>query len=257
MKSHDSSDSFKPFAHLKALLEKHAVSPLPEPGRGQAAGKPCLPGKHSYGRFMHRTPGAVTQPDEPVSDDRLFRAAMAGVTPLDRMDARAPGNAGRSRRVPPVGTGDPESDALLRLGRLVNRGEGFIVAQTPEYMEGTGWGVHPLLTERLHRGDFAIQAHVDLHGCSAAEARIVFDNFLKASIAEGKRAVLVVHGRGLSSPTQPVLKSNVYKWLTKGHWRKWVLAFTSARLVDGGTGATYVLLRKRPLKKAQIRRFNR
>ena len=34
-----------------------------------------------------------------------------------------------------------------------------------------------------------------------------------------------------------------------GVWRKWILAFTSARLCDGGTGATYVLLRERPYTK--------
>jgi len=45
------------------------------------------------------------------------------------------------------------------------------------------------------------------------------------------------------------LKTNLYRWLTCGPWRKWVLAFTSARLCDGGAGATYVLLRQRPLTK--------
>jgi DNA-nicking Smr family endonuclease len=29
--------------------------------------------------------------------------------------------------------------------------------------------------------------------------------------------------------------------------RKWVIAFSSARSCDGGAGATYVLLRQRPL----------
>jgi DNA-nicking Smr family endonuclease len=65
----------------------------------------------------------------------------------------------------------------------------------------------------------------------------------------GKRSVLIVHGRGLSSPSKPVLKAKVYEWLTSGQWRKWVIAFSSARSYDGGTGATYVLLRQRPLTK--------
>jgi DNA-nicking Smr family endonuclease len=61
--------------------------------------------------------------------------------------------------------------------------------------------------------------------------------------------VLIVHGRGLSSPAKPILKTKVIKWLTSGPWRKWVMAFTSARWCDGGAGATYVLLRKRPVTK--------
>jgi len=47
----------------------------------------------------------------------------------------------------------------------------------------------------------------------------------------------------------PVLKSKVYQWLTSSPWHKWVVAFTSARLCDGGAGATYVLFRTRPLTK--------
>jgi DNA-nicking Smr family endonuclease len=43
------------------------------------------------------------------------------------------------------------------------------------------------------------------------------------------------------------LKTRVIEWLTRGPWRKWVAAYASARLHDGGTGATYVLLRARPV----------
>ena len=46
-----------------------------------------------------------------------------------------------------------------------------------------------------------------------------------------------------------VLKSKVYQWLTSSPWNKWVVAFTSARLCDGGAGATYVVFRPRPLTK--------
>ena len=81
------------------------------------------------------------------------------------------------------------------------------------------------------------------------EAREALEAFLKDAIRTGKRAVLIVHGRGLSSPDIPVLKSKVYAWLTRGPWRKWVIAFTSAKLHDGGAVATYVLLRQRPLTR--------
>jgi DNA-nicking Smr family endonuclease len=66
---------------------------------------------------------------------------------------------------------------------------------------------------------------------------------------KGKRALLIIHGRGLSSPVKPILKSKVYLWLTTSPWHKWVIAFTSARACDGGAGATYVLLRQKPLSK--------
>lgn len=116
-------------------------------------------------------------------------------------------------------------------------------------MEGTGYNVHPEIMRRLHQGDFSIQANLDLHGLNSWEAKEEFEAFLKKSIYSGKRAVLVIHGRGLSSPGEPVLKAGVHDWLTRSHWRKWVIAFTSAASHDGGAGATYILLRDKPVSK--------
>ncbi|MBW2637920.1 MAG: Smr/MutS family protein [Deltaproteobacteria bacterium] len=120
---------------------------------------------------------------------------------------------------------------------------------TPEYVEGTWHTVHPEVAKRLHRGEFSIQSHVDLHGCSADNAKKVIHDFLRESIRTDRRAVLIVHGRGLSSPVKPVLKTKVLEWLTSSPWNKWVIAFSSARTCDGGAGATYVLLRKKALTK--------
>jgi DNA-nicking Smr family endonuclease len=138
---------------------------------------------------------------------------------------------------------------LLHLEELIKTGKGFVVADTPEYVEGIGYNVNREVTKRLHNGEFSIQGHIDLHGLTVESARETFENFLKESISTGKRMVLIVHGRGLSSPAKPILKTKVIKWLTSGPWRKWVMAFTSARWCDGGAGATYVLLRKRPVTK--------
>ena len=132
---------------------------------------------------------------------------------------------------------------------LIKSGKGFVVADTAEYIEGTGYNVSRAMAKRLHSGEFAIQGHIDLHGQSVERARSLFDQFLKESIAGGKRMILIIHGRGLSSPADPVLKTKVIQWLTSGPWRKWVMAYTSARLCDGGAGATYVLLRRRPATK--------
>jgi DNA-nicking Smr family endonuclease len=126
-----------------------------------------------------------------------------------------------------------------------------VVSDTPEYMEGVGYRAPPDITQRLHRGDFAVQAHLDLHGLTVEAAWEVFDAFMKDSIMTGKSAVLIIHGRGLSSTAAPVLKTKVSQWLSSGPWRKWVVAFTSARMCDGGSGASYVLLRRRPLTKRQ------
>jgi DNA-nicking Smr family endonuclease len=90
---------------------------------------------------------------------------------------------------------------------------------------------------------------------NAHEAREVLQEFLKRAIITGKRGVLIIHGRGLSSPSEPILKEKVIEWLTHGPWRKWVIAYASARLCDGGAGATYVLLRRRPISK-RLKKFH-
>ncbi|HEX2139789.1 MAG TPA: Smr/MutS family protein [Woeseiaceae bacterium] len=95
---------------------------------------------------------------------------------------------------------------------------------------------------RLARGGFSIQAETDLHGMTVPEARGALRAFLDESRARGYTCVRVVHGKGRGSGTRgPVLKRKVDHWL-----RQWegVLAFVSARQVDGGSGAVYVLLRK-------------
>ena len=176
---------------------------------------------------------------------------MADVTRIPRSE-RIPGSP--QARSPADFDADSDTMALEALEKLVRHGKGFIVAQTPEYIEGKADRVYPRVLERLHRGDFSIQAHIDLHGLTVESANEAFEKFLKASISTGKQTVLVVHGRGLSSPVKPILKTKVQEWLSRGPWRKWVIAFSSARPCDGGAGATYVLLRRRPLTKRFLKR---
>ena len=95
---------------------------------------------------------------------------------------------------------------------------------------------------RLSRGGYSVQAEIDLHGMTVAEARPRLADFIDYSVLQGHLCVRVVHGKGLGSGNRgPVLKNAVNRWL-----RKWdsVLAFVSTRQVDGGTGAIYVLLQK-------------
>ena len=226
MKSFKSRGTFRPFEGLKSLLEAKSV-PL-------------------------RKDNGTLQPEsgEPATDlanDRaFFEAAMADVERITQNIC-----AKQISRKSDVAGSDKtdESESLLRLQELVETGKGFVVADTPEYVEGIGYNVNREVAKRLHNGEFSIQGHIDLHGLTVESAREAFENFLKESIASGKRMVLIIHGRGLSSPAQPILKTKVIKWLTTGHWRKWVMAFASARLCDGGAGATYVLLRNRPATK--------
>ena len=189
---------------------------------------------------------------EPEDERQLFKKAMKDVKPIrqNKHDPIEPNHVFPFMYPGP----DPEDDIIEQLHRVVHTGEGFVVAQTPEYREGRGHDIHPTTTRALHEGRFSIQAHIDLHGCTVLQAEEAFNTFMHEAIRGGKRAVLVVHGRGLSSPAKPVLKSKVHQWLSRGPWRKWVMAYTSARACDGGTGATYVLLRQSSLSRRWLKK---
>lgn len=245
MKSVKSSGSFGPFRELNRLIRSDSgVKCRRRDDHRTRAETSCA---RDGGDFRLSLPAASG-----LSDEQLFRQAMADVTPLaaDRRKRHSPCRRAPSRSTTPALEADAE--ALGRLRALVDSGSGFVVEQTPEYAEGTGWNVHPRVSRWLHRGLYAIQDHIDLHGMTVEEARTALDAFLKRSIQAGRLAVLVVHGRGLSSPVRPVLKGKVHEWLGRSPWKRWVIAFASARSVDGGAGATYVLLRERPYRKRRI-----
>jgi DNA-nicking Smr family endonuclease len=94
---------------------------------------------------------------------------------------------------------------------------------------------------QLKRGSFAIEAEVDLHGQSQSSARDELARFLDDCRRAGRRCVRIIHGKGYRSGARgPILKSAVNDWLRRDMD---VMAFVSARPIDGGTGAVYVLLR--------------
>lgn len=231
MKIPKPSVASKSFKGLKALLKEKAVS---------------LP----YCRVSIPVQEIELGPEK---EEELFREAMAGVDPISRENCveRILIFRPSEKEAPKKGGRQEDAEALSRLTRLVKEGEGFRVEDTPEYIEGTSYDVPAEIAERLHEGRYSIQAHLDLHGMNAQDAKRVFEKFLKWAVATRKRGVLVIHGRGLASPGEPVLKTRVTEWLTRGPWRKWVAAYASARLYDGGTGATYVLLRARPVTKKE------
>ena len=104
-------------------------------------------------------------------------------------------------------------------------------------------GLQHSVIRKLRRGQYAIEAELDLHGATVVQAREAVNTFIKNAQEQNKRVVRIIHGKGKSSEGKlPVLKGKVNSWLRqKGE----VLAFCSARPNDGGTGAVYVLLKRR------------
>ena len=172
-------------------------------------------------------------------DKEAFARAMRGVRRL-KYEERAPGR--RSR---------PATAAMTRTARREVLRESLMGSDDlPDALEQLGEEVSyrreslPERTfRRLRRGRFRIGDETDLHGLTAAQARTQLRVFIVESAARGLGCVRVIHGKGLrSGPRGPVLKTRVQHWLAQ--WEE-VLAFVSARARDGGSGAVYVLLRRR------------
>jgi DNA-nicking Smr family endonuclease len=170
---------------------------------------------------------------------------VRGAVPLGEEDRTriAPTRAPRPAR-PPADVRS-EAEALAELCDLVEGRSGFDIADSDEYIEGAASGLDRRIVHRLRKGEYAVQAHLDLHGLTKAEAKEAVSAFLTAERAAGHRCVLIIHGRGLRSKDQiPVLKERLTVWLSSGRLSRAVLAFATARPSDGGAGAVYVLLRR-------------
>jgi DNA-nicking Smr family endonuclease len=176
------------------------------------------------------------------SDEEVFLEEVAGTAPLPDRSGRVSASRRAERARARV---SDDAEVLAQLADLCEGEGGFDISDTDEYIEGVAEGVDRRLLRRLRHGDYAVQGHVDLHGLTQAQAKERVVKYIAESRREGRRCVLLVHGRGLHSKDQiPILKLAVRSWLERGPIARAVLAFATARPCDGGAGAVYVLLRR-------------
>lgn len=137
----------------------------------------------------------------------------------------------------------PQTHAVDLEGVWQNSNDGDIdPISHEESLNFTAPGIQHSILAKLRKGFFGIQAELDLHGLNSHAAKSQLENFLQASVSQGRRCVHIIHGKGYhSSENQPVLKNHINRWLRQ---HKFVQAFCSAPPKHGGTGAVYVLLKK-------------
>ncbi len=195
--------------------------------------------------MVKQRPSGRSTTDDASADAQTFRAAVRDVTPL----AQTPLAAGLAKPKPrprlrrsaaPVTenldeamplVGDPASNEATSADAVT--GEGALSFQRA--------GVRLQVMRRLRRGLYPIDAELDLHGLSQSVARDQLADFIAARREGGCRCLRIIHGKGYRSGARgPVLKMAVNLWLRR-HLD--VMAFVSARAIDGGAGAVYVLLR--------------
>jgi len=180
--------------------------------------------------------GPRSPKDAPAEDGgeeaRLFREAVRDVKPLG--PAQATGQPARRPRRPRPAARFSRADRLAVLEESL-RDEVI----DPELAFRRA-GIQANVLRKLRRGDYRVQGELDLHGLTVAEAKQALREFLAQALLRQWRCVRIIHGKGLRSGHRgPVLKGMVGAVLRKVGP---VLAYVSARQVDGGTGAVYVLL---------------
>lgn len=177
--------------------------------------------------------------EEDEDEQELFRHAMRDVRPLG---ASEPAVRPPRRPAPKARFTRAERAAVLRESL-----QPALLA--PEVLTGDELqyrrpGVPEAVLRELRRGRFRIEAELDLHGLTAAQAGEQLRGLVQYALSQNLKCLRIVHGKGLRSGTRgPVLKQTVNALLRRVDP---VLAFTSARPEHGGTGATLVLLGKAP-----------
>jgi len=175
---------------------------------------------------MKRKPPVVSP-----EDADLFREAIGEVRRIETTDT-----------VPPR-AGPPPEPKRLRLDEEEALRESRQAGPVPLDAADELSYRHPKVTERvfkqLRRGEFSIQDEIDLHHLRAADAEAILKQFLTEARRGHHPCVRIVHGKGLRSEGAPVLKMLVDRVLRH---RGDVLAFASAPVNQGGSGAVLVLL---------------
>jgi DNA-nicking Smr family endonuclease len=168
-------------------------------------------------------------------DKALFRKMAGKVRRMSHEQATLP-----KRRPPPVPLKTQGNETLDVEDMLSDEYDPTAPEVGDELMFARPGLQHGVL-RKLRRGQFTIGAELDLHGMTVAQARPTLAQFLHDCHQRHDRCVRIIHGKGYGSQQKlPVLKAKVNIWLQQ---RDEVLAFCSARLADGGTGAVYVLLK--------------
>jgi len=173
-----------------------------------------------------------------ITDDEIkeFQEAIKGSTPLSQ-----------TRREPP----QKPAKKIKPISHQQNKKKQYQAAHEdiqPEDLVGSEDTIHfskPGLQHRflqkLKRGQVPIEASLDLHGMTVAEAFDALDDFIAQCQSQGLRCVLVIHGKGgMARGDTPILKNQINQYLRR---HSQVVAFHSAQGKHGGRGAIYILLK--------------
>ncbi len=168
---------------------------------------------------------------KPLADEDLFAATMRDVKPLRK--------TARVSRLAPAATGSKPTSP-----RVAETAPSRAASPSPAAAKPNP-GIDRRTAERLRKGEMAIDRRLDLHGMTEANAHAALDRFVRQAWRDGMRMLLVITGKGSVGQGGGVLRRNLPRWLAIGDSAAHVLRIETAQPRHGGSGAYYVLLRRR------------
>lgn len=159
-----------------------------------------------------------------------FKQAVQGIKPLTQRKVRL---------ASPKPVVVRKSEEFTEEPFFFDGGEPRDNIQADDFIDFKGDGISHKTLRKLSKGQYNVDAVLDLHRNTIEEARSAVNQFLHECLRRGVKCVLIIHGKGKPGST-PALKNQLNYWLRQAQP---VLAFCSAEPRHGGTGAVYVLLR--------------
>ena len=161
-----------------------------------------------------------------------FYKAVAGTKPLIHNNKVQLQSCPRRVTTSSVKTPEEQFDFKESQDLLNVQGEEFIAFRQASISNKT--------LRKLRKGQYNVEAILDLHGLSVEEAKIAIHNFLQRCLQKKLSVVLIIHGKGRHGQ-MPILKNKLNHWLREINS---ILAFCSATPTHGSRGAIYILLKK-------------
>ena len=121
----------------------------------------------------------------------------------------------------------------------------------PDLQNGNTDNIDNQTAKRFKRSEFPVEATLDLHGKTENQAFAAVDEFIRKAWLSGKRCVIIITGKGYHQEDSDYfnpkgkLKERVPLWLNRRELRPLILAYKHPEAKLGGSGALYILLRRK------------
>ena len=106
--------------------------------------------------------------------------------------------------------------------------------------QGDYAGIDKNTAEKFRKGDAEIDGKLDLHGMSREKAHPALVSFILKHVKKESRRLLVITGKGSG-----ILRDSLPGWIAAPNISGYILAFDVAQAKHGGSGAYYILLKRK------------